>query len=122
MKGECTLDGKPFRFGGLFCSDFDKDCEEWAKEHPIMSRCFACGHTMDKGYPYMAAFKITKGKGKGLFRFRALCRACAYDFGSGVVEMDGETYRYPYDFDEGKYKRDRSGYDAGQETSDASAE
>lgn len=40
----------------------------------------------------MADFKVTKGANKGKFRFRILCRACAYNYGLGVIEKDGEVY------------------------------
>jgi hypothetical protein len=49
-------------------------------------------------------FKITKGKYKGKNKFRALCRKCAYDYGKGVIEMDGKTYTDYYKFNEEKYK------------------
>lgn len=58
-----------------------------------------------KTYPYVATFKITKGQYKGNVRFKYLCRICAYDYGIGVIEMDGETYQNPKDFNEAAYKK-----------------
>lgn len=36
----------------------------------------------------------------GRFRFRMLCRECAYAYGCGVIEKDGNTYEYTTDFKE----------------------
>jgi len=54
--------------------------------------------------PYTATFRITKGKDKGLFAFRPLCRSCAYRYGRGVIECDGNTYMEPDEFSEKKWK------------------
>ena len=115
MKGERTLKDKPFRFGG-FGHDFVSDAEEWANYIPAMRRCWSCGGEMKNlrsvhgtllhtNYPYLAVFKISKGKNKGKNWFKTLCRSCAYDFGRGVIEMDGETYQKPEDFNEAAYKK-----------------
>ena len=52
-------------------------------------------------------FKITKGKYKGMNRFRPLCRACVYRYGRGVVECDGNTYMEPDEFSEKKWKEEQ---------------
>lgn len=52
-------------------------------------------------------FKITKGKYKGMNRFRPLCRACAYNYGRGVAECDGNTYMKPDEFSEKKWKENK---------------
>jgi len=64
------------------------------------------GTLLRRNYPYVATFKYIKGKYKGLYRFRALCRACAYNYGRGVIEMDGNTYIDYYAFNEDKYKKE----------------
>lgn len=114
MKGERTLIDSPFRYGGIQ-HDYDMDVEDW--RGVIHTRCWCCGGDMTrnfysksgtllkKQYPYVAVFKITKGKHKGLNWFKTLCRACAYDYGRGVIEMDGNTYMNYYEFNEAKYKR-----------------
>lgn len=114
MKGERTLVEEPFRYGGIL-HQFDKDVEYW--NGVIEPRCWCCGGNMTKNlysksgtllkriYPYVAVFKITKGKHKGMVRFRVLCRACAYNYGVGVVEMDGNKYMKKDDFNEEKYKK-----------------
>ena len=117
-----TINCVPFRYGGIM-HNYEKDIEEWQKNEgdaPKKDRhfekCFGCGGRMrniyspagallKKSYPYMAAFKIQRGIYKGCSRFRVLCRSCAYDYGKGVVEMDGETYTDPYQFNEAKYKK-----------------
>ena len=116
MKGERTIRCVPFRYAGIM-HDYDKDCDEWAEYMPEhMKRCYACGGIMrslysprgtllKKTYPYIAVFGITKGKNKGMGRFQVLCRACAYDYGKGVIEMDGYTYKNFYDFSESRYKK-----------------
>lgn len=111
MKGERTIVDKPFRFAGLM-KDYDKTADEWAEVHPkYMSRCYICGGSMRnvnslplKSYPYVGLFSITKGKHKGQSRFHVMCRACAYDLGKGVVEMDGYTYTDKYAFKESRFK------------------
>ena len=63
------------------------------------------GTLLRRTYPYAGLFKITKGKRKGNYKIRAMCRACAYDFGRGVIEMDGNSYMEPGEFSESKYKK-----------------
>ena len=115
MKGERTLKDKPFRFGGIM-HDFGMDAEQWADAIPSMRRCWSCGGKMRNfrsvqgtlmhtSYPYVAVFKVTKGKHKGQNWFKTLCRSCAYAFGNGVIEMDGNTYQNPGDFNEAEYKK-----------------
>ena len=115
MKGEKTLDGQPFRYGGLW-HDYDMDCEEWAAAIPRMKKCYVCGGMMKnvyssagtllhRTYPYMGQYTISKGGLKGFGHFKAICRACAYDYGRGVIEMDGNTYMSPGLFNETKYKQ-----------------
>lgn len=124
MKGQRTLDDRPFRYGGIL-HNYSADNDEWqekawshVKKAPM--RCWCCngimknsrsqsGTLLRQNFPYMGVFKITKGKHKGKFQFKALCRACAYAYGRGVVEMDAETYMNPDDFDEMQYKEE-SGY------------
>lgn len=116
MKGSRTLMDKPFRFSGVFSHDYDMDIEEWQETNPLrFNKCYCCGGKMQNIYspsgmllrrefPYIATFKITKGKYCGLNHFEILCRACAYDYGVGVIEMDGETYHDYYQFNEKQYK------------------
>ena len=133
MKGERMLNDKPFRYGGIQ-HDYDADVEEWIaqgdsvkaelKRRGLQSgnpyrRCFCCGGKMRnasgpsgtllrKQYPYCGEFK----KRNGLFFFAILCRSCAYAYGRGVVEMDGETYQDPGDFNEEAYKREEKKHGA----------
>jgi len=76
MKGERTIDDKPFRYGGIM-HDYDRTSEEWAEQIPEMRRCYICGGKMQniyspsgtllkKTYPYIGLFRITKGKNKGM--------------------------------------------------------
>lgn len=115
MKGERTIDDKPFRYGGIK-RDYDSTSEEWAEMMPdYMGKCYICGGKMQniyspsgtllkKTYPYIGVFRITEGKDKGMFKFRIMCRACAYDLGKGVIEMDGHTYKDANEFHESKFK------------------
>ena len=116
MKGERTIDDKPFRYGGIG-HDYDSTSEEWAEHIPEMRRCYICGGMMQnvyslsgtllkKTYPYIGLFRITKGKHKGMGKFRIMCRACAYDLDRGVIEMDGHTYKDKNEFCENKFKDD----------------
>lgn len=115
MKGDRTLVDIPFRYGGIL-HNYDMDVEEW---HGIINkRCWCCGGDMTKNtyslsgtllkrnYPYVAEFKVSKGKNKGKYWFKTLCRACAYDYGRGVIEMDGNTYTNYFEFNESKYKKE----------------
>ena len=122
MKGQYTLKDQPFRYGGIL-HNYDMDNEEWSVYLDRKLTCWCCGgemkcHHFSDGsvhrfFPYIAIFRITKGKNKGMNRFRMLCRACAYEYGKGVIEMDGNTYMHMLDFNERKYKRD-TGYQYGQ--------
>lgn len=114
MKGANTLIDKPFRYGGLR-HDYGMDVEDW--RGVIQKKCWCCGGDMTHNlrskngtllkrvYPYVGAFRITKGFYKGNTWFKILCRACAYDYGVGVIEMDGETYMDYYVFNEWEYKK-----------------
>lgn len=115
MKGERSITCVPFRYAGIM-HDYDKTSEDWATYMPEhLSKCYICGGKMrniysqrgtllKKTYPYIASFEITKGKHKGAGKFRAMCRACAYAFGKGVIEMDGYTYYDKDGFSEARYK------------------
>lgn len=106
MKGKNTLRNKPFRYGGLM-HDYTKDFYELTG---MNKKCWCCGRDMKahvpgiKIMPYTATFRITKGKDKGLVAFRPLCRSCAYRYGRGVIECDGNTYMEPDEFSEKKWK------------------
>lgn len=102
MKGDRGLHDKPFRYSGIL-HQYDKTAE-YFKSRP---RCYACGGDMTGHKPYAAAYRILRGDEAGLFRFRLLCRECAYAYGRGVVEQDGETYEYMTDFKYGKDDRRR---------------
>lgn len=114
MKGERTIVGKPFRYAGIE-RDYEKDADDWAEYLPdVMSKCYICGGKMGnivingtmlkKTYPYIGVFRITKGKNKGNLKFHVMCRACAYNLGKGVIEMDGYTYHDSYEFNENRFK------------------
>ena len=115
MKGERTIKDKPFRYAGIM-HDYDKTSEDWSEYMPeYMRKCYICGGKMcnvysqqgtllKKTYPYIGAFKITKGKHKGMAKFHVMCRACAYALGKGVIEMDGHTYYDSFEFNESKFK------------------
>ena len=117
MKGSKTLDGKPFRYGGIL-HNYDWDIEDWQKpvKNSPFKKCHCCdgtlhnihspitGETWKHTYPYCASFKVTKGKHKGNYQLKILCRECAYAYGKGVIEMDGQTYYNPNEFNEKKYK------------------
>lgn len=124
MKGSRTLKDVPFRYGGIF-RDYSADNDAWQRDvwrnvQKAPMRCWCCkgimknsrsksGTLLRQNFPYIAVFKITKGKHKGMSKFRILCRSCAYAYGRGVVEMDAETYTSPHEFDELKYK-EKIGY------------
>lgn len=93
MRGERTLRDEPFRYGGIF-RDYSCTAEYF---HP-KAKCFCCGGDLRKCAPYIGEFEFTKGENKGRFQFRLLCRTCAYDYGRGVIEMDGEVYLNPLDY------------------------
>lgn len=112
MKGEKLLIDRPFRYGGIF-HNYDLDWVEWIDymrgRSSSMRKCFCCGapgdnlydstgHLVAHRYPYAAFFLYNRGsfKGKGYSTIRIICRACAYKYGKGVVEVDGNTY-YNYD-------------------------
>lgn len=109
MKGKDTLEDKPFRYGGIL-KDYSKEIHEITG---CEYKCWCCGRDMkshvpeNKIMPYTATFRISKGKNKGLFAFRALCRQCAYRYGRGVVECDGNTYMEPDEFSEKKWKEEQ---------------
>ena len=133
MKGQRTLDKQPFRYGGFF-HEYGFTNDDWQekvwshdKRRRAPMRCHCCngvmrnlrsprGTLLANSYPYMAVFRITKGQYKGRFQFRILCRSCAYRYGRGVIEMDGETYMQSREFNEEKYK-EQIGY--GENTVDA---
>lgn len=111
MKGERTIDCIPFRFAGMFCRKPEWDVEQWKQSDTNRKWwiCYACnaelkntystsGALLRRNYPYMSVFKYSKGHKKGLSRFRILCRECAYAYGKGVTEIDGETYMEKEDF------------------------
>ncbi len=110
MKGERTIDCIPFRYAGLFCRKPEWDVEQWRQTDTNRKWiCYACnaelkntystsGTLLRRNYPYMSVFKYGKGKNKGLSRFRILCRECAYSYGKGVTEIDGEIYMEKEDF------------------------
>lgn len=110
MKGERTIDGHPpWRFVGLFFKNYYWDVEEWLENYGLHEKkCYVCGGTfkntringnlLKHNFPYMACYKAFKGKEKGFSRFHLICRACAYGYGLGVIEKDGNLYRNYYDF------------------------
>lgn len=108
MKGKNTLRDKPFRYGGIK-HDYTKDFYELTG---MNKKCWCCGRDMKshvpgiKIMPYTATFRFSKGRNKGLFAFRPLCRSCAYRYGRGVVECDGNTYMEPDEFSEKKWKEE----------------
>lgn len=114
MKGSLTLDGKPFRYGGLF-HDYERTCDEWADmNEKAYGKCYICGGSMRRQipyapnmYPYAAFFKIIRGRNKEKFHMKVMCRACAYDFEKGVIEADGNTYYRKGEFNERKWKSAR---------------
>lgn len=118
MKGKYTLIDEPFRYGGIM-HNYDRDNEGWSEYLNRKLTCWCCGgemknHHFSDGsvhqfFPYVATFKFIKGRNKGLNRFRMLCRSCAYEYGRGVIKMDGKTYKDPDEFNERKYKHD-TGY------------
>lgn len=93
----------PFRYGGVL-HRYDEDVKDLTGNN---YHCYHCGRSMvtkPKSMPYIIQSEILSGKNKGNFRFRVLCRDCAYSYGNGVIEMDGKTYYYKNDFCESKYK------------------
>lgn len=116
MKNQIIIE-QPFRFGGLM-HDYTEDVEYWSERIPEMQNCFKCGKLMknhrdkegnifQKEYPYMTFLDITLN-GKRTCYNKVICRKCAYTYGLGVIEMDGETYFNFNDFDEEEYKREIS--------------
>ena len=112
MKGSLTIDKHPpWRFVGLFYKNYDWDVEEWLGADSLHEKkCYACGGTLKNtringtllkhNFPYMACYKAYKGKEKGFSRFHLLCRACAYGYGLGVIEKDGNLYKNYNEFKE----------------------
>lgn len=112
MKGSLTIDKHPpWRFVGLFYKNYDWDVEEWLEADCLHEKkCYACGKTLHNtringtllkhNFPYMACYKAYKGKEKGFSRFHLLCRACAYGYGLGVIEKDGNLYKNYNEFKE----------------------
>lgn len=105
-KEKHTLIDKPFRYGG-FKHDYTKDFYELTG---INDKCWCCGCELKsfvpgiKIMPYVAIFRISKGKDNDSFAFRPICRSCAYKYGRGVVECDGNTYMKPDEFSEKEWK------------------
>lgn len=106
---------QPFRFGGLM-HDYSGDVEYWGKRIPEMRKCFKCGKLMEnhrdkddniiqKEYPYMVFLDTTLNDKRTCYN-KVICRKCAYSYGIGVIEMDGETYNKINEFDEEEYKRE----------------
>lgn len=108
MKGKNTLKDKPFRYGGIL-KDYSKEIHEITG---CEYKCWCCGRDMKshapgiKIMPYTARFQISKGRDRGFIAFRPLCRQCAYRYGRGVVECDGNTYMEPDEFSEKKWKEE----------------
>ena len=84
-----------------------KDIMEYLEEEEYLEGMQDGGFDIDLWVSNVAAFKITKGKYKGMNRFLPLCRACAYRYGRGVVECDGNTYMEPDEFSEKKWKEEQ---------------
>ncbi len=102
MKGSMMLSCTPMRYIGAFSRHPDWDVEQWG-EYLHENKCWACGGKLKNTYspagtllkhnfPYIASYRAFKGKEKGFQRFHMLCRSCAYDYGKGVIEKDGNTY------------------------------
>ena len=114
MKGSKSLNEQPFRYSGIE-QNFAWTWDDWIKNvfklygtRMRFGNCFVCGRKPNgkNDYPYCGCYKYTKGIFKGYGYFRILCRECAYDYGRGVIEMDGNVYRDPADFNESKYKEE----------------
>lgn len=92
--------GESFRYGGFF-----HDYEMTAKETGA-DVCYVCHKDFgDEEKPYCRVFPA----GEGRSRFGIICRKCAYSFGDGVIEADGETYTDYYAFSEERWKEGRRG-------------
>ena len=82
--------GESFRFGG-FCRDYDATARDFGK-----TECYHCHKPFGEDEkPYCRIFPV--GDGKSMFGL--ICRDCAYSFGDGVIERDGETYYQPDDYE-----------------------
>ena len=129
MKGDKTLHGIPFRYGGLWHKYNLNYCEITGDDK---AKCYVCGglmtHTVmlttgkpmnpqPPQHPYIASYYISKGREKGYYRFHPLCRAGAYAYERGVIEMNGNTYQEPDELNEEKYKKE-IGYKAEDEEDD----
>ena len=111
-----TIMEKPFRYGGIM-HNYHRDIEGWQKVDGAghFDRCYGCGKVMrntrergiflKRAYPYMATFIYQQGSKKGKKHFEIICRKCAYNYGIGVIEADGNTYKNPYEFKESEYKK-----------------
>ena len=97
--------------------DYDFDVEHLSRSGSCFVRCYCCGGELKntyspsgkllrKNYPYAATYRIIKGRDKGKHTFEIICRECAYEYGVGVIEMDGEPYFEPDEFNEQKYKEE----------------
>lgn len=110
MRGSMMISCTPMRYTGVFVKHPEWDVEQWG-DWLHEDKCWACGGKMKNIYsssgtlmkhcfPYIASYKAFKGKEKGFSRFHLLCRACAYGYGKGVIEKDGNTYYDYYAFKE----------------------
>ena len=85
VKGHSIIVRVPFRYGGLF-RRFDLNAGEILPKG--MCRCYVCGKDIKDEKGYAATYRV----GKGTYKFRLLCRKCAYSYGRGVIEEDGEIH------------------------------
>lgn len=81
--------GKSFRYGGLR-HDYEATAKDFGQMH-----CYHCHKPFDDDEkPYCRIFPV----GNGQVMFGLICRRCAYCFGDGVIEKDGETYYKPDEY------------------------
>lgn len=99
MKGERSLVEQPFRYGG-FLHDFGKKTKDLIFEN---GSCYCCGRDLSDLLPYAAFYEIKKEKSPRRYHLKLICRKCAYAYGRGVVERNGNIYQ-----DEQQYFEDEN--------------
>lgn len=88
MKGQRTLQDKPFRYGGIL-RDYTLTLGQLARKKDCY--CYVCNKDLFNEKSYCANYKIHI-KGYVRYIFRPLCRECSYAYGKGVIEKNAKTY------------------------------
>lgn len=96
VKRTTLKDKETWRYVGMFDRHPDWTVKHWREqqekysgaENPYIT-CPCCGKPFgDNEYPYMGAFKVPVPVGN--YRFRIICKKCAYRISDKVTEADGK--------------------------------